>query len=42
MIEVVEISRNFGRFQAVNNISFRVQGRSAGFWAQTAQVNPQP
>ena len=25
MIEVVEISRNFGRFQAVNNVSFQVQ-----------------
>ena len=25
MIEVVEISRNFGKFQAVNNVSFQVQ-----------------
>ena len=25
MIEVVEISRNFGRFYAVNNVSFQVQ-----------------
>ena len=25
MIEVVEISRNFGRFQAVSNVSFQVQ-----------------
>ena len=25
MIEVVEISKNFGRFQAVNNVSFQVQ-----------------
>ena len=25
MIEVIEISRNFGRFQAVNNVSFQVQ-----------------
>ena len=25
MIEVVEISRNFGKFQAVDNVSFQVQ-----------------
>ena len=25
MIEVVEISRNFGKFQAVNNVSFQVR-----------------
>jgi len=32
MIEVVEISRNFGRFQAVNNVSFHVQkGEVLGF-----------
>ena len=32
MIEVVEISRNFGKFQAVNNVSFHVQkGEVLGF-----------
>ncbi len=32
MIEVIEISRNFGRFQVVNNVSFRVQkGEVLGF-----------
>ena len=32
MIEVVEISRNFGRFQAVSNVSFQVQkGEVLGF-----------